>query len=37
MKDLLDENTGVMQRNMKISNRVKQLIEDGVITENCKI
>lgn len=36
MKDLLDENTGVMQRNMKISNKVKQLIEDGIVTEKCE-
>lgn len=36
MKDLLDENTGAMQRNMKISNKVKQLIADGIITEKCE-
>ena len=36
MKDLLDENAGVMQRNMKISNKVKQLIEDGIVTEKCE-
>jgi hypothetical protein len=36
MKDLLDENTEAMQRNMKISNKVKQLIADGIITEKCE-
>lgn len=36
MKDLLDENAGIMQRNMKISNKVKELIEVGVITEKCE-
>lgn len=36
MKDLLDENAGVMQRNMKISNKVKQLIEGGIVTEKCE-
>lgn len=36
MKDLLDENTEAIQRNMKISNKVKQLIADGIITEKCE-
>jgi hypothetical protein len=36
MKTLLDENIEDMQKNMKISNKVKQLIEKGIIIEKCK-
>ena len=35
MKRLLDENGDVMQRNMQISELVRQYIEDGTITEIC--
>lgn len=35
MKDLLSENTKKIQRNMKISNKIKELIEDHIIKENC--
>ena len=35
MKQLLDENQGTMQRNMRISDLVRQYIQDGKIKENC--
>lgn len=35
MKDLLNENTGVMQRNMKISNLIQRLIKERKIIEKC--
>lgn len=35
MRNLLDENAGTMERNMRISNLVQQLISDGKIKENC--
>ena len=35
MRNLLDENAGTMERNMRISNLVQQLISDGKIEENC--
>ena len=35
MRNLLDENAGTMERNMRISNLVQQLISDGKIRENC--
>ena len=35
IKQLLDENGNAMQRNMQISELVRQYIEDGTITEIC--
>lgn len=35
MKQLLDENTDAMQRNMRISELVRQYINDGIIKEYC--
>lgn len=35
MRNLLDENAGTMERNMRISNLVQQLISDGKIKEYC--
>ena len=35
IKKLLDENGNAMQRNMQISELVRQYIEDGTITEIC--
>lgn len=35
MRNLLDENAGTMERNMRISNLVQQLIRDGKIKEYC--
>lgn len=35
MGSLLNENLGTVQRNMKISDLVKQYIKEGKITENC--
>lgn len=35
MKRMLDENGDAMQRNMQISELVRQYIEDGTITEIC--
>lgn len=35
MKQLIDENGSAMQRNMQISELVRQYISDGIITEIC--
>lgn len=35
MKDLLNENTGAIQRNMKISNLIQRLIKERKIIEKC--